>query len=238
MVHPHECHSDNAGNWAQLNASAGYSIFVIRGSLPECEADQILRIMRVEQQQRPKLIGEDEAQRCTDRHHTTYRTRQESSPSSCVVGQYDPHSVTFTKDEQKQLAVQFVNCLKPSLKYLFLLAHKCACRVATDIFWKGWTNFEDYDDVRGQIEPHQFPYNSPEINTLKKQLRVYCSLQNIKIWNEWELRKLNTQSLLEMKGRFLLIAFLDRSLVGVMLKISVINPFYLHKGLRSRHKKM
>uniref|UniRef100_A0A672K071 ubiquitinyl hydrolase 1 n=1 Tax=Sinocyclocheilus grahami TaxID=75366 RepID=A0A672K071_SINGR len=67
---------------AQLQQE-GYSIFVIRGSLPECEADQILRIMRVEQQQRPKLIGEDEAQRCTDRHHMTYRTRQESSPSSC-----------------------------------------------------------------------------------------------------------------------------------------------------------
>ncbi|KTG07390.1 hypothetical protein cypCar_00045670, partial [Cyprinus carpio] len=47
---------------AQLQQE-GYSIFVIRGSLPECEADQILRIMRVEQQQRPKLIGEDEAQR-------------------------------------------------------------------------------------------------------------------------------------------------------------------------------
>ncbi|XP_077096296.1 ataxin-3 isoform X4 [Siphateles boraxobius] len=47
---------------AQLQQE-GYSIFVIRGNLPDCEADQILRIMRVEQQQRPKLIGEDEAQR-------------------------------------------------------------------------------------------------------------------------------------------------------------------------------
>uniref|UniRef100_A0A8B9K634 ubiquitinyl hydrolase 1 n=1 Tax=Astyanax mexicanus TaxID=7994 RepID=A0A8B9K634_ASTMX len=46
---------------AQLQQE-GYSIFVIRGNLPECEADQILRIMRVEQQHRPKLIGEDEAQ--------------------------------------------------------------------------------------------------------------------------------------------------------------------------------
>ncbi|XP_016117536.1 ataxin-3-like [Sinocyclocheilus grahami] len=60
---------------AQLQQE-GYSIFVIRGSLPECEADQILRIMRVEQQQRPKLIGEDEAQRMSvqqtsDPGHTT-----------------------------------------------------------------------------------------------------------------------------------------------------------------------
>ncbi|XP_052010295.1 ataxin-3-like [Xyrauchen texanus] len=47
---------------AQLQQE-GYSIFVICGNLPDCEADQTLRIMRVEQQQRPKLIGEDEAQR-------------------------------------------------------------------------------------------------------------------------------------------------------------------------------
>lgn len=46
---------------AQLQQE-GYSIFVIRGNLPECEADQLLQIMRVEQQQRPKLIGEDDAQ--------------------------------------------------------------------------------------------------------------------------------------------------------------------------------
>uniref|UniRef100_A0A1A8QS21 ubiquitinyl hydrolase 1 n=1 Tax=Nothobranchius rachovii TaxID=451742 RepID=A0A1A8QS21_9TELE len=46
---------------AQLQQE-GYSIFVIRGNLPECEAEQILGIMRVHQQQRPRLIGEEEAQ--------------------------------------------------------------------------------------------------------------------------------------------------------------------------------
>lgn len=46
---------------AQLQQE-GYSIFVIRGNLPECEADQILAIMRVQQQQRPRLIGEEEGQ--------------------------------------------------------------------------------------------------------------------------------------------------------------------------------
>ncbi|XP_077476748.1 ataxin-3 isoform X2 [Stigmatopora argus] len=46
---------------AQLQQE-GYSIFVIRGHLPDCEAEQILGIMRVQQQQRPKLIGEDQAQ--------------------------------------------------------------------------------------------------------------------------------------------------------------------------------
>uniref|UniRef100_A0A6Q2XQE2 ubiquitinyl hydrolase 1 n=1 Tax=Esox lucius TaxID=8010 RepID=A0A6Q2XQE2_ESOLU len=46
---------------AQLQQE-GYSIFVIRGNLPDCDAEQILGIMKVQQQQRPKLIGEDEAQ--------------------------------------------------------------------------------------------------------------------------------------------------------------------------------
>ncbi|KPP76648.1 ataxin-3-like, partial [Scleropages formosus] len=45
---------------AQLQQE-GYSIFVIRGNLPDCEAEQILRIMRVEQRQRPRLIGEEAA---------------------------------------------------------------------------------------------------------------------------------------------------------------------------------
>uniref|UniRef100_A0A3Q3J1U2 ubiquitinyl hydrolase 1 n=1 Tax=Monopterus albus TaxID=43700 RepID=A0A3Q3J1U2_MONAL len=53
---------------AQLQQE-GYSIFVIRGNLPECEAEQILRIMRVQQQQRPRLIGEDEAQTSKERKH-------------------------------------------------------------------------------------------------------------------------------------------------------------------------
>ncbi|CAI5696605.1 ataxin-3 isoform X2 [Oreochromis niloticus] len=51
---------------AQLQQE-GYSIFVIRGNLPECEAEQILGIMRVQQQQRPRLIGEEEAQTSSGR---------------------------------------------------------------------------------------------------------------------------------------------------------------------------
>nr|XP_005986654.1 PREDICTED: ataxin-3 isoform X2 [Latimeria chalumnae] len=46
---------------AQLQQE-GYSIFVIRGQLPACEADEVLQMLRVEQKQRPKLIGEEAAQ--------------------------------------------------------------------------------------------------------------------------------------------------------------------------------
>lgn len=54
---------------AQLQQE-GYSIFVTRGNLPECEAEQILAIMRVQQQQRPRLIGEEEGQTSASRPGT------------------------------------------------------------------------------------------------------------------------------------------------------------------------
>uniref|UniRef100_M3Y8B4 ubiquitinyl hydrolase 1 n=1 Tax=Mustela putorius furo TaxID=9669 RepID=M3Y8B4_MUSPF len=46
---------------AQLQQE-GYSIFVVKGDLPDCEADQLLQMIRVQQMQRPKLIGEELAQ--------------------------------------------------------------------------------------------------------------------------------------------------------------------------------
>ncbi|XP_060118137.1 ataxin-3 isoform X2 [Heteronotia binoei] len=46
---------------AQLQQE-GYSIFVVKGDLPDCEADQLLQMIRVQQMQRPKLIGEDALQ--------------------------------------------------------------------------------------------------------------------------------------------------------------------------------
>ncbi|XP_054758110.1 ataxin-3-like isoform X1 [Lytechinus pictus] len=42
---------------AQLQKE-GYSIFVIRGSLPECEADQLLRLIPAVQTQPPKLLSD------------------------------------------------------------------------------------------------------------------------------------------------------------------------------------
>uniref|UniRef100_A0A6Q2Z0B1 ubiquitinyl hydrolase 1 n=1 Tax=Esox lucius TaxID=8010 RepID=A0A6Q2Z0B1_ESOLU len=56
-------HYSELASWSmKACVLAGYSIFVIRGNLPDCDAEQILGIMKVQQQQRPKLIGEDEAQ--------------------------------------------------------------------------------------------------------------------------------------------------------------------------------
>ncbi|XP_021562099.1 ataxin-3 isoform X3 [Carlito syrichta] len=55
---------------AQLQQE-GYSIFVVKGDLPDCEADQLLQMVRVQQMQRPKLIGEELAQLKEQRVHKT-----------------------------------------------------------------------------------------------------------------------------------------------------------------------
>ncbi|OCT65075.1 ataxin-3 isoform X2 [Xenopus laevis] len=47
---------------AQLRQE-GYSIFVVKGDLPDCESDQLLQMVLVQQLQRPRLIGEDAAAR-------------------------------------------------------------------------------------------------------------------------------------------------------------------------------
>ncbi|XP_058511147.1 ataxin-3 isoform X2 [Ochotona princeps] len=55
---------------AQLQQE-GYSIFVVKGDLPDCEADQLLQMIRVQQMHRPKLIGEELAQLKDQRVHKT-----------------------------------------------------------------------------------------------------------------------------------------------------------------------
>ncbi|XP_032633226.1 ataxin-3 isoform X6 [Chelonoidis abingdonii] len=55
---------------AQLQQE-GYSIFVVKGDLPDCEADQLLQMIQVQQIQRPKLIGEETAQSRDERGQKT-----------------------------------------------------------------------------------------------------------------------------------------------------------------------
>ncbi|KAK2091004.1 Ataxin-3 [Saguinus oedipus] len=55
---------------AQLQQE-GYFIFVVKGDLPDCEADQLLQMIRVQQMHRPKLIGEELAQLKEQRVHKT-----------------------------------------------------------------------------------------------------------------------------------------------------------------------
>uniref|UniRef100_A0A2K6C5B0 ubiquitinyl hydrolase 1 n=1 Tax=Macaca nemestrina TaxID=9545 RepID=A0A2K6C5B0_MACNE len=55
---------------AQLQQE-GYSVFVVKGDLPDCEADQLLQMIRAQQMHRPKPIGEELAQLKEQRVHKT-----------------------------------------------------------------------------------------------------------------------------------------------------------------------
>ncbi|XP_060790607.1 ataxin-3 isoform X2 [Neoarius graeffei] len=59
------------------------------GNLPECEADQLLQIMRVEQQHRPKLIGEDEAQTSGQRPTVQHAVETQHGMEQRVVDEDD-----------------------------------------------------------------------------------------------------------------------------------------------------
>ncbi|XP_035281363.1 ataxin-3 isoform X1 [Anguilla anguilla] len=86
---------------AQLQQE-GYSIFVIRGNLPDCEAEQILRIMRVEQRQRPKLIGEEAAQSSSGQ---AFAERGTSMQQMLEVGQGLEEGVIDEDEEELRKAL-------------------------------------------------------------------------------------------------------------------------------------
>uniref|UniRef100_A0A2K6BL31 ubiquitinyl hydrolase 1 n=1 Tax=Macaca nemestrina TaxID=9545 RepID=A0A2K6BL31_MACNE len=54
----------------QLQQEA-YSVFVVKGDLPDCEADQLLQIISVEEMDRPKLNGKKLAK---EKDHRVYKT--------------------------------------------------------------------------------------------------------------------------------------------------------------------
>ncbi|XP_069493945.1 ataxin-3 isoform X2 [Ambystoma mexicanum] len=78
---------------AQLQQE-GYSIFVIKGTLPDCEADQLLQMIRVQQAQRPKLIGEEIAQSSDER---LQQTDTDQATETCVT-----YSETNALDEDEE----------------------------------------------------------------------------------------------------------------------------------------
>lgn len=78
---------------AQLQQE-GYSIFVIKGNLPDCEADQLLQMIRVHQAQRPKLIGEEMAQ---SKDQRLQMTDLDQATETCP-----PYSETNALDEDEE----------------------------------------------------------------------------------------------------------------------------------------
>ncbi|XP_077411511.1 ataxin-3 isoform X1 [Vanacampus margaritifer] len=84
---------------AQLQQE-GYSIFVVRGNLPDCEAEQILGIMRVQQLQRPKLIGEAQAQTSAGRSAILGQTEMSFGVESDIVDEDEQLKRALTLSRQ------------------------------------------------------------------------------------------------------------------------------------------
>ncbi|XP_077394035.1 ataxin-3 isoform X1 [Festucalex cinctus] len=84
---------------AQLQQE-GYSIFVVRGNLPDCEAEQVLGIMRVQQLQRPKLIGEVQAQTSAGRSAILGQTEMSFGVESDVVDEDEQLKRALTLSRQ------------------------------------------------------------------------------------------------------------------------------------------
>ncbi|XP_011891287.1 PREDICTED: putative ataxin-3-like protein [Cercocebus atys] len=74
----------------QLQQEA-YSVFVVKGDLPDCEADQLLQIISVEEMDRPKLNGKKLAK---EKDHKVYKTILEK------VSEESDESGTSDQEEQ------------------------------------------------------------------------------------------------------------------------------------------
>ncbi|XP_053232518.1 ataxin-3 isoform X1 [Podarcis raffonei] len=82
---------------AQLQQE-GYSIFVVKGDLPDCEADQLLQMVRVQQMQRPKLIGEETLQSRDQRvQKTDLEPAVDVNPPFDGTGMLDEDEENFQK---------------------------------------------------------------------------------------------------------------------------------------------
>uniref|UniRef100_A0A2K5KGM7 ubiquitinyl hydrolase 1 n=1 Tax=Colobus angolensis palliatus TaxID=336983 RepID=A0A2K5KGM7_COLAP len=68
---------------AQLQQE-GYPMFVVKGDLPDCEADQLLQMIRVQQMHRPKPIGEELAQ-LKEVHKTDLERVLEANDGSAML---------------------------------------------------------------------------------------------------------------------------------------------------------
>ncbi|NXA46176.1 ATX3 protein, partial [Nothocercus julius] len=129
---------------AQLQQE-GYSIFVVKGDLPDCEADQLLQMIRVQQMQRPKLIGEETAQ-----------SREQRPPKSDVdqaVEVSQPFDGTGMLDEDEE---NFQRALALSRQEIDMEDEEADLRRAIQLSMQGSRRSEFLDSV-----PQNFP-QSPQ----------------------------------------------------------------------------
>ncbi|NXA37097.1 ATX3 protein, partial [Eudromia elegans] len=166
---------------AQLQQE-GYSIFVVKGDLPDCEADQLLQMIRVQQIQRPKLIGEETAQ-----------SREQRPPKSDVdqaVEVNQPFDGTGMLDEDEE---NFQRALALSRQEIDMEDEEADLRRAIQLSMQGSRRSEFLDSV-----PQNFP-QSPQTSQsdsfsseeLRRRRQAYFEKQQQQLQQQHQTQNLH-----------------------------------------------
>ncbi|KAM6335352.1 ataxin-3 isoform 1-T1 [Podargus strigoides] len=152
---------------AQLQQE-GYSIFVVKGDLPDCEADQLLQMIRVQQMQRPKLIGEDTAQ-----------SRDQRLPRSDVdqaVEANHPFDGTGMLDEDEE---NFQRALALSRQEIDMEDEEADLRRAIQLSMQGSRRSEFSDSLPQNVpqSPHTSQTDSLSSEELRRRRQAYFEKQ-------------------------------------------------------------
>ncbi|XP_043930652.1 ataxin-3 isoform X2 [Protopterus annectens] len=121
---------------AQLQQE-GYSIFVVKGELPDCEADEVLRMVRVQQRQRPTLIGEEAAQSGSQRI-------QRDDLDQALAASRDSGGIVSPVDEDEQ---NFQRALALSRQQIDMEDEEADLRRAIQLSMQGMVAVSDSDPL-------------------------------------------------------------------------------------------
>ncbi|NXD65055.1 ATX3 protein, partial [Eolophus roseicapillus] len=152
---------------AQLQQE-GYSIFVVKGDLPDCEADQLLQMIRVQQIQRPKLIGEE-----------TTQSRDQRLPRSDMDQAIDvnhPFDGTGMLDEDEE---NFQKALALSRQEMDMEDEEADLRRAIQLSMQGSRRSESSGSSPQNVPqlPHTSQTDSLSSEELRRRRQVYFEKQ-------------------------------------------------------------
>uniref|UniRef100_A0A8B9IMR5 ubiquitinyl hydrolase 1 n=1 Tax=Anser cygnoides TaxID=8845 RepID=A0A8B9IMR5_ANSCY len=152
---------------AQLQQE-GYSIFVVKGDLPDCEADQLLQMIRVQQVQRPKLIGEETAQ-----------SREQRLPRSDVdqaIEVNHPFDGTSMLDEDEE---NFQRALALSRQEIDMEDEEADLRRAIQLSMQGCRRSECLNSLSTNVpqSPHTSQTDSLSSEELRRRRQAYFEKQ-------------------------------------------------------------
>ncbi|NWX12598.1 ATX3 protein, partial [Aegotheles bennettii] len=159
---------------AQLQQE-GYSIFVVKGDLPDCEADQLLQMIRVQQMQRPKLIGEEAAQ-----------LRDQRLPRSDVdqaIEVNHPFDGTGMLDEDEE---NFQRALALSRQEIDMEDEEADLRRAIQLSMQGSRRSEFSDSLPQNVpqSPHTSQTESLSSEELRRRRQAYFQKQQQQLQQE------------------------------------------------------